>query len=174
MTAATDLVPELISLAERRQPVTDRAGGAGDTGAVTLVVALVHDAAQAQRIRAALDGLLETSPADRAAASSQQGVLVRGDLTLDLASLRVSLADGSPDGATLSLTHQELRLLRTFLEHSGQVLTREQLMEHAWEFADAGQRRTVDVHVRRLRVKLAASTTRITTLRGFGYRFDPS
>jgi DNA-binding response OmpR family regulator len=95
-------------------------------------------------------------------------VLTCGDVTLDLGSLHVSLADGS----AVSLTHQELRLLRTFLEHPGQVLTREQLMEQAWEFADASQRRTVDVHVRRLRVKLAASTTRITTLRGFGYRFD--
>lgn len=167
MTATPDLVPELISLSDHRQRRTERTA-AEDVGAVTLVVAVVRDAVEAQRVRDALDEFLKKSLPDGSVGSGHEGVLTCGDVTLDLGSLHVSLADGS----AVSLTHQELRLLRTFLEHPGQVLTREQLMEQAWEFADASQRRTVDVHVRRLRVKLAASTTRITTLRGFGYRFD--
>ena len=77
----------------------------------------------------------------------------------------------------LDLTHQEFLLLRVFLQHPGRVFSRRQLLDQAWNYpvyADGGTGRTVDVHVRRLRVKLGDEARRIITVRGFGYRLDAS
>lgn len=167
MTALPDAIPELVSLADRREQRTARTS-VRDAGSVTLVVAVLQDRAQAERLCDILDQYVNNPVTAGPVTGAADRVLTLGDVTMDLASLRVWLADGTSP----SVTHQEFRLLRTFLEHPGQVLSRAQLMSQAWEAADAGGRRTVDVHVRRLRVKLAGSTTRITTLRGFGYRFD--
>jgi DNA-binding response OmpR family regulator len=64
---------------------------------------------------------------------------------------------------------KEFDLLACFLEHSGLVLTREQLLEHVWGLEFPGGTRTVDQHVAQLRAKLGASLT-IETLRGVGYK----
>ena len=59
-------------------------------------------------------------------------------------------------------------LLETFMRHPGQVLSRFELLEHAWDFAYENRSNVVDVYVRYLRVKLGAAT--IETVRGAGYR----
>ncbi len=94
-------------------------------------------------------------------------VLEAGDIRLDLGRLEVTVA-----GRRVSLTHQELLLLEVFLRHPGRLLTRARLLELAWNQVGEGPRRTVDVHVLRLRVKLGAAARRIVTVRGFGYRFE--
>ena len=71
----------------------------------------------------------------------------------------------------LELTHQEFRLLQELVAHPGSVLTRRQLMQLAWD-DPVGSGRTVDVHVRRVRVALGPAAGRITTVRNVGYRFD--
>ncbi|WP_130344352.1 response regulator transcription factor [Herbihabitans rhizosphaerae] len=96
--------------------------------------------------------------------------LTDGDLTLDTAARRAELA-----GAELSLTTREFDLLHFLLIHPGEAFTREQLLERVWGW-DFGDQSTVTVHVRRLREKIEkmpAKPTRIATVWGVGYRYDP-
>jgi DNA-binding response OmpR family regulator len=78
-------------------------------------------------------------------------------------------------GADLSLTSREFDLLLFLLQHPGQVFGRAELMERVWGWS-FGDQSTVTVHVRRLREKIEpdpARPTRIVTVWGVGYRFDP-
>jgi DNA-binding response OmpR family regulator len=94
--------------------------------------------------------------------------LSAGDLSMDLDQLRVSVS-----GREVTLTHQEFLLLEAFMRNPGRVLSRGQLLAQAWPARPDGEGRTVDVHVRRLRVKLGVTVPQIVTVRGFGYRFEP-
>lgn len=84
-----------------------------------------------------------------------------------------------PDGHTalldlepLDLTHKEFQLLHFLLRHPGRVFTRDQLLRGVWGIAYFGGPRTVDVHIRRLRVKLGADhAALIRTVRQVGYTF---
>jgi len=77
------------------------------------------------------------------------------------------------DGAEISLTATEFRLLKTLLERAGRVQTRGQLLADVWLYADDVDSRTVDTHVRRLRRKLGPEAERIETVIGVGYRLRP-
>jgi DNA-binding response OmpR family regulator len=88
-----------------------------------------------------------------------------GDLTVDPARREVHLAS-----RTLSLRTQEFDLLLTLAEHRGLVLSREQILQKAWGFDFYGQTRTVDVHIAHLRKKLEASSVKIETVTGVGYK----
>ena len=70
----------------------------------------------------------------------------------------------------MELRTQEFDLLLTFAEHKSLVLTREQLLNLAWGYDYFGQTRTVDVHVAHLRKKISASTVKIETVTGVGYK----
>jgi DNA-binding response OmpR family regulator len=83
---------------------------------------------------------------------------------LDLRSRRLSC-----DGRTLELSSREFALLRTFMQHVNQVLSREQLLSHVWGYNFDPGSNVVDVYVGYLRKKLGAE--RIETVRGAGYRF---
>lgn len=75
-------------------------------------------------------------------------------------------------GCVLELSRMEYRLLRTLLHRPGQVFTREQLMDLAWDEPEASMDRTVDAHVKNLRSKLRAvrpDADPIVTHRGVGY-----
>jgi DNA-binding response OmpR family regulator len=88
-----------------------------------------------------------------------------GDLEFDVESRKVTRA-----GTPINLSAQEYRVLETFLRHPGQVLSRQQLISHAWgQDFDTGSN-VVDVYVGYLRRKLGPEV--ITTVRGFGYRFE--
>ena len=76
------------------------------------------------------------------------------------------------DGNPINLTLKEYELLRHLVTHRGRVFTRAELLDNIWGYDYYGGMRTVDVHIRRLRSKLGTVGTRITTLRGVGYRFD--
>jgi DNA-binding response OmpR family regulator len=75
------------------------------------------------------------------------------------------------DGDEVPLTHLEFELLAYLVRNKGRAVTRTELMERVWNYQVAVSDRTVDVHVRRLRRKLVG-TLRLTTVRGYGYRFD--
>jgi two-component system OmpR family response regulator len=90
--------------------------------------------------------------------------LVIGELRLDPASRRVWRGE-----AEVHLSPKEFALLETFMRHRGEVLTRLQLLEHAWDFAYENRSNVVDVYVRYLRQKVGADA--IETVRGLGYRF---
>jgi DNA-binding response OmpR family regulator len=73
------------------------------------------------------------------------------------------------DGTEIELTQREFDLLEYLLRHTGQVVTRDQLLESVWGFQSPGETRTVEVHVATLRKKLGHPKL-ITTVRGLGYK----
>jgi DNA-binding response OmpR family regulator len=87
-------------------------------------------------------------------------------LAVDRHSYRASV-----DGRVLGLSFREFELLAFLTEHPGRVFSRRQLVSSVWDGAAVGAR-TVDVHVRRLRMKLGSAADRITTVRNVGYRFE--
>ncbi|MEO6256187.1 MAG: phosphate regulon transcriptional regulator PhoB [Sphingomicrobium sp.] len=78
------------------------------------------------------------------------------------------------DGQPVALGPTEYRLLRHFLEHPQRVFSRQQLLEAVWPHNEEIELRTVDVHVRRLRLALAATNgpDLIRTVRSEGYSLD--
>ncbi len=98
----------------------------------------------------------------------QQGTrastIAAGDLTLDPLARTATLA-GSP----LMLSKQEFRLLHLFLRRAGQVLSQADILDDLYALDDEREPNTVEVLIGRLRRKIGH--TRITTLRGLGYRF---
>jgi DNA-binding response OmpR family regulator len=91
-----------------------------------------------------------------------------GDFTIDRAARRVVLGDKD-----VKLTAREFDLLSYLLAHPGRVHTRDVLLENVWGHEFAGDRKTVDVHIRWLREKFAgAAPFEIVTVRGIGYRLD--
>lgn len=73
-------------------------------------------------------------------------------------------------GSELSLTPIEFALLETFLEHPGQVFSRQQLLDRVWGHDFVGTERTVDTHVRNLRVKMGNEGKAIEAVRGIGFK----
>lgn len=77
------------------------------------------------------------------------------------------------DETPLTLTRKEFDVLQLLMENKGCVLSREQLLEKVWDISYAGQTRTVDVHIRSLRRKIAAVSQEagklIHTVHGVGY-----
>jgi len=91
-------------------------------------------------------------------------------VTIDLSRQRVLL-----DNVVAPLTFREFALLQYFVLREGRTVTREELIDHLWSEGhehEAPNARTIDVHVRRLRVKLAQYQDIVRTVRGTGYRFD--
>lgn len=114
------------------------------------------------RVRALLRRIQKPVAADE--------TLVSGDLRVDLAR-RQAFKNGQP----LPLKPKEFDLLGFFLKHMGRVFSRDQLLSQIWGYDFAGDSRTVDVHVRWLRLKVEedpADPRRLVTVRGAGYRFD--
>jgi two-component system OmpR family response regulator len=92
-----------------------------------------------------------------------------GDLRLDPASRKAWRGE-----AEIGLSPKEFALLETFMRRPGQVLTRLQLLEHAWDFAYENRSNVVDVYVRYLREKIDRpfGTSSLETVRGVGYRLQ--
>src|ERR1039457_4461447 len=93
-----------------------------------------------------------------------------GAFRLDRTAHRVFL-----EGRELSLTSTEFNLLEFFVTHPGRAYSRDQLLESVWGEMRNVTPRTVDVHVRRLREQIeeqAENPRYLTTVRGFGYRFE--
>ena len=89
------------------------------------------------------------------------------DLRLDPATRRVWRGD-----AELSLSAKEFALLELFMRHPGEVLSRLQLLEHAWDLAYENRSNIIDVYIRYLREKVDRPFGRrsLETVRGVGYR----
>jgi len=89
-----------------------------------------------------------------------------GGLEMDLGAHRVR-RNGSP----VQLGPTEYRLLRHFLENPGRVFSRQQLLETVWPHSEEIELRTVDVHIRRLRLALGEPDL-VRTVRSAGYALD--
>jgi DNA-binding response OmpR family regulator len=98
----------------------------------------------------------------------QADVIEVGDLRIDVAAAEVSRA-----GTVLALTRTEFKLLAELAGAEGKVLSREQLLSKVWGYGYFGDSRIVDVHIRRLRLKIEhdpANPKHLVTARGLGYR----
>ena len=97
-------------------------------------------------------------------------VLISGNLVLDAQRYKVSL-----NQVELDLKPREFQLLFLFMSNIGLVLTRNKILDELWGQEFIGDLRSVDVHVRWLRVKLeddSSNPKRLVTIRGVGYRFE--
>ena len=131
-----------------------------DAGAVDYVTKPFRLAELLARIRAQLR---------RPSAGDARRIVV-GDLTVDCGSRRAWV-----DGRTLELRAKEFELLAALAARAGNVLTREEAMSEVWDENWFGPTKTLDVHVATLRRKLGeqpGQRSRITTLRGVGYRLE--
>jgi DNA-binding response OmpR family regulator len=98
--------------------------------------------------------------------------IVAGRLRVDPAERRATV-----DDVEVPLRPKEFDLLTVLAGSAGQALPRERLMSEVWDEHWFGSTKTLDMHVSALRRKLAAaglSQETITTLRGYGYRYEPS
>lgn len=87
--------------------------------------------------------------------------------------IEVNKADMSlkVDGESVVMTRKEMELLVYLLNHRGQILSREHLLDNVWDNNGFVMARTVDVHITHLRRKLGAYGKHIVTKLGFGYIF---
>lgn len=104
----------------------------------------------------------------RAAAPPSPGSVVKvGPLTLDVERHSVSI-----DGAEVSFTSTEFKLLHILVQRQGRLQNREVLLRDVWGYAFVEDSRTVDTHITRLRGKMGAAGELIRTVRGFGYKIE--
>jgi two-component system OmpR family response regulator len=103
----------------------------------------------------------------RRGAPERPPVLRVGDLELDPATRTVRRGD-----AEIPLSPREFALLETFMRHPGEVLSRYQLLERAWDFGYENRSNVIDVYVRYLREKIDRpfGARSLETVRGVGYR----
>jgi two-component system OmpR family response regulator len=103
----------------------------------------------------------------RRGASRRPTQLSVGDLQLDPAARRVRRG-----GVEVDLSAKEFALLEIFMRRAGEVLSRFELLEHAWDYDYENRSNVVDAYVRRLREKVDRPFGRdsIETVRGAGYR----
>lgn len=104
----------------------------------------------------------------RSAAGSEapaRDVLTIGVLAIDVPRHEVRVS-----GAPVEVTPIEFKLLHDLAIRPGRVQSRDDLLNRVWDYATGVESRTVDTHVKRLRVKLGAAADYIETVRGIGYR----
>ncbi len=143
-----------ILVVTARDKVPDRVAGL-DAGADDFVVKPFDIDELAARIRSAtrrVNGRLHEQ-------------VVRGDLRLDVAARQATLA-----GQPVPLTGKEFSLLLLLIEHSGQVLSREQLEQQLYSWGDEVESNAVQVHIHHLRRKLGKDLIR--TVHAIGYCID--
>ncbi len=106
----------------------------------------------------------------RSAASTSDPVHLRfGDVIVD-----TRKAEVTRNGAVLEMSAREFLLLKYLIEHRGETLSREQLLNDVWGYHSMPSTRTVDVHVAWLRQKIEPNPRHpqfILTVHGLGYRF---
>jgi DNA-binding response OmpR family regulator len=94
-----------------------------------------------------------------------------GDVKLDFRKYHASKS-----GAPLDLTQREFRILRYFIDHANEIVSRDSLLNDVWGYDSSAFTRTVDTHVARLRQKIEsvpAQPKHLLTVHRVGYRFVP-
>jgi len=158
-TLREDDCPAVVVVVTARASETD-AVAALDSGADDYVMKPFRTQELLARIRAHL----------RRRESDGVGEVRCGDLRLDLAARRVWFGE-----VELLLRPKELDLLAVLVAEAGTAVRRERLMDEVWDAHWSGSTKTLDVHVANLRRKLADAGDRwdrVSTLRGFGYRWE--
>jgi two-component system OmpR family response regulator len=139
---------------------------------VTVAIPLTNDSLspQAHRLIEAVRELVEISQGtitvEPAVPAPEEPLRTGPEVRMLIGSRQVLV-----DGAVLPLTRLEFDLLLFLAERPRRVFTRGQLLAGVWGYEHTGER-TVDVHVRRLRLKLGGALPVITTVYGVGYRLS--
>jgi two-component system alkaline phosphatase synthesis response regulator PhoP len=92
-----------------------------------------------------------------------------GDLTLDFRK-----CEATKSGKAVEMSPREFKLLKYFIEHQGEVITRDQLLDAVWGYDSFPLTRTVDTHIAKLRQKIeddAGNPRHIVTVHRAGYKF---
>ncbi len=161
--ATTHRTVPVIALTARAEEADIVAGLT--SGAVDYVTKPFHLAELQARIGAQLRQAAASS-----AHTATSGVLHVGDLVIDVESRRVTAQD-----TLVELRPREFDLLARLAASAGKAVTRDALMRDVWDEHWWGSTKTLDVHMNALRRKLgedAGTPSRITTLRGVGYRLE--
>ena len=93
-----------------------------------------------------------------------------GDVSIDF-----KKAEVRRKGKLLEMSAREMRLLKYFIEHRGEVIPRDRLLDEVWGYDEAPLTRTVDMHVAKLRKKIEARPADpqfLLTVHGMGYKFN--
>ncbi len=102
----------------------------------------------------------------RRSGKGQEDILEAGGIVLDKAAHQVCV-----DGEPVDLSVKEFELLQYFLENQDIALSRDQILNHVWNYDYFGDARTIDTHVKKLRSKLGEKGQYIRTVWGLGYKF---
>jgi DNA-binding response OmpR family regulator len=154
----------------RREPATRR----------TPIIMLTAKASEADRVSGldlGADDYITKPFSVREVMARVRAVLRRSDesatsryedarITIDFEDMRVTCG-----GEAVKLTRKEFALLAILAKSAGRVATRQYLLDSVWGHQYYGDLRTLDVHIRRLRQKLAECGDSIETVVGVGYRF---
>lgn len=121
----------------------------------------------AKEVVARIKAVLRRSGA--AAQEADEGVIEYDNLRLDMNSYELRVK-----GKVVEAPPKELELLNCLASHPNRVFTRDQLLDEVWGFEYYGDSRTIDVHVKRLREKLASASDKweLKTVWGVGYKFE--
>ena len=114
--------------------------------------------------------MLELIARIRAVLRRAEPAQTSGDYTLGILSVSPDRHEVKVAGKDVTLTNKEFELLFLLLRNKGIVLTRATLMDRVWGFESERENRTLDVHIRTLRVKLGEAGSYIETVRGIGYK----
>ncbi len=97
----------------------------------------------------------------------EQRIDIGGKLAIDLEKYEVRVG-----GQLIELTSTEFKILKFLALNKGHVFTRDQILDHLWGSEKVVVDRTVDVHIRNLREKLAEAAILIKNIRGVGYKLE--
>lgn len=114
--------------------------------------------------------MLELIARIRAVLRRAEPAQASGDFSLGLLFVSPDRHEVKVGGKEVTLTNKEFELLCLLLRNKGIVLTRATLMDRVWGFESERENRTLDVHIRTLRVKLGEAGSYIETVRGIGYK----
>ena len=123
----------------------------------------------AKEVVARIKAVLRRCTVTTSQTESSEGVIEFDNLRLDMNSYELRVK-----GKVVEAPPKELELLNCLASHPNRVYTRDQLLDEVWGFEYYGDSRTIDVHVKRLREKLAGASDKweLKTVWGVGYKFE--
>jgi len=92
-----------------------------------------------------------------------------GDIVCGSLLVNPSARTVTSGGKAVTLTYKEFELLHALIKKAGTVVTREELLQEVWGYEYYGESRTVDIHIKNLRIKLGKGGDCIVSVRGVGY-----
>ncbi len=98
---------------------------------------------------------------------NKSDILSAGGIEIDNSAHQVKI-----DGVPIDLSFKEFELLNYFFLNQGVALSRENILNHVWNYDYFGDARTIDTHVKKLRSKLGEKGEYIKTIWGMGYKFE--